>query len=645
MSSISEALERRWLNEFRFKSDLVYSQGQKIALTKEGIGHGSIAPRVKSTRAAMVEKEKKKKKKTHENETEEERKRRKREKKERKKAKREKEEDGEKRKKKKSRDEESGEEAEEVPEEVGKKKRKQAIQHEEEEDEAFENLPEVQKEAILYDRQVKRKEQEEREAAKKKLQIEQKGTVHEKRHSARDVKKPAISKALENYAAQKTGQKDDDESTDDEAPKKPLDESSEEEPRQEREPEQAQVAGNEEEEVEEGHSSEVTCKQVVNLQVRRAMLEKTFGEPWFKDYILKKFVRVNVGERPDTGQIIYRMAEIVDVKSYPRPYKFGSRNTQLALLVRFGLAERIWAMTVISNSSITEAEFDRWKKEMRRVNERILTSEEALVLKKAADFHRTSFKYTPEIVQDLLEKKKKENLRAFNLTTERNKIMHARAMAQENGDEAEVARLHAELEYLDNEEGMIRRRKGAYKAGLVALNIKNRERNLHAREQIHKEINKAERLTGKQYQQEDYYSTKMTLPAQIWTAPEKDQDRLARFEQAQAELAKRKKEMEDASRVKRKEKPSALVLTDPVEEDKKDAAFESDVGAIFKSTSPSDVAFNELVAKHKQISIDISQPPERPKNTLLIRRVPLGDFQHPQSLRDYLEERDRSIKV
>lgn len=591
------------------------------------------------------EKEKKKKKKSHENETEEERKKRKREKKERKKAKRAKEGDGEKRKKK--RDEES--EEEEATAEVGKKKRKQVIQEEhedvaEEDDEegALENLPEVQKEAILYDRQVKRKEQEEREAAKKKLQIEQKST----RSSARDGKKPAISKALENYAAQKTGQKDDDESTDDEAPKKTLDEeSSEEEQRQEKEPEQEKAAGNDEEEADDDQSSEVTCKQIVNLQVRRAMLEKTFGEPWFKDYIVKKFVRVNIGERPDTGQIIYRMAEIVDVKSYPRAYKFGNRNTQLALLVRFGQAERIWAMTVISNSSITEAEFDRWKKEMRRVGEKILTSEDALVIKKSADFHRTSFKYTPEIVQDLLEKKKKENLKAFNLTAERNKIMHARAMAQENGDTEEVTRLQGELEYLDQEEGMIRRRKGAYKAGLVALNIKNRERNLEARERIHKEINKAERLTGKQYQQEDYYSTKMTLPAQIWTAPEKDQDRLARFEQAQAELTKRKKEMEEASRVKRKEKPSALVLTDPVEEDKKDIVFESDVGAIFKSMSPSDVAYNELVSKHKQISIDSFQPIERPKNTVLLRRVPLGDFSHPLSLRDYLEERDRMIKV
>ena len=171
-----------------------------------------------------------------------------------------------------------------------------------------------------------------------------------------------------------------------------------------------------------GVRTALKLEDVKNIQLRRTALERTFNEPYFKEMAKKMFVRVTVGV--SNGAAVYKMGEIVDFGEFRRSYKFANDETKMSLTLRYGTADKEFAMTAVSNHSITPEEFAKWSAEMKRVDIPIISSEEAKERYKISIHTRESFHYTPQIVAEMLEKNflKSNTLKNVNIGSERTKL-------------------------------------------------------------------------------------------------------------------------------------------------------------------------------------------------------------------------------
>ena len=105
---------------------------------------------------------------------------------------------------------------------------------------------------------------------------------------------------------------------------------------------------------------------------------------------------------------------------YPFP-PGTSRTTRVALLLQRGEARRLFAMSAISNQSITEDEFLAYCAEVRKAGLPLMTAEDALERKKKAEFLKESYVYTPELVAKMVDDKKSRG-KPLNVTLERTKM-------------------------------------------------------------------------------------------------------------------------------------------------------------------------------------------------------------------------------
>ncbi len=186
----------------------------------------------------------------------------------------------------------------------------------------------------------------------------------------------------------------------------------------------------------------------LNLQLRRTAVEKLCAEPYFADYVTGLYVRVadkNTGEGTH-----YRCVEVLGLKEVPKAYQVGKHSVRRALQVRQGGLERLYPMTVISNQSITEAEWDKFKKEAEKARQYIPSARRAAQMRVEKEVMRKQFQYTPELLAKTLEEQRKERLIFTNFLSEKIRLEAAIEAAQAaldagNGgdDSAAAAKLKA----------------------------------------------------------------------------------------------------------------------------------------------------------------------------------------------------------
>ena len=105
---------------------------------------------------------------------------------------------------------------------------------------------------------------------------------------------------------------------------------------------------------------------------------------------------------------------------YPFP-PGTTRTTRVALLLQRGEARRLFAMSAISNQSITEDEFLAYCSEQKKAGLTVMTAEDALERKKKAEYLKENYIYTPELVAKMVDDKKGRG-KTLNVTLERTKM-------------------------------------------------------------------------------------------------------------------------------------------------------------------------------------------------------------------------------
>ncbi|KAH0292932.1 hypothetical protein M436DRAFT_60324 [Aureobasidium namibiae CBS 147.97] len=211
--------------------------------------------------------------------------------------------------------------------------------------------------------------------------------------------------------------------------------------------------------------------------------------PTFETSVRNCYARVSIGVNRDTGAPQYRMAQIKSFTS-GKPYQMEGLNgkpfvTDQYAVVAHGKAEKEWPFIACSDSSFTEAEFERFKAAQSADSLR-LPSKKALVAK-LDDIHSLlEYQWTDEDIQRKINRT--NALQAKFANYGREKIEKRREEAASRGDDTTVAKCDAELAALGSGSGAAKAAQAAANAAkqngklaqqerLAALNRANRKAN------------------------------------------------------------------------------------------------------------------------------------------------------------------------
>lgn len=201
-------------------------------------------------------------------------------------------------------------------------------------------------------------------------------------------------------------------------------------------------------------SSPLSLEDANCLLLKRNSVAKWIYHPQFADLSRGMLMRLAIGIGKDSCQV-YRVVEVREIVTYHRQYKINDITTNKAALLRYGKQERVFRLDVISNSSITENEFSRWME---------VCKEDGLpILNKYSSSKRLESYYNviegKALSDDIVTKMiaaKKDSLGigncSRNLIAEREILLSLRNEAiagKEGGWQEEVDRINKEIELID----------------------------------------------------------------------------------------------------------------------------------------------------------------------------------------------------
>ncbi|KAI3634357.1 hypothetical protein MIR68_007961 [Amoeboaphelidium protococcarum] len=196
-----------------------------------------------------------------------------------------------------------------------------------------------------------------------------------------------------------------------------------------------------------------TLSQINSIRMSRDQLEKWMFTPFFEDTVLGCFIRLGVGQRPEDGQPVYRLAQIVGVEEYHRNYKMNKTSTRTALRIRHGKAEKVFLMDIVSNSDVTQHEYDRWVAVMK--SEKCRFQSEIEIQRLRDGIHEAVHHvFTDEEINYMIQEKKKIAGESQNLLAEKVRLVALRDEADSMGQSERVIELNVQIrqitEYLED---------------------------------------------------------------------------------------------------------------------------------------------------------------------------------------------------
>lgn len=196
-------------------------------------------------------------------------------------------------------------------------------------------------------------------------------------------------------------------------------------------------------------------------------------------------MRVSLYDR-ETGKNAYRVAQIKAVVQ-GKPYSLldGHRRTDKHLLLVQGKAERTFPMDLMSDGTITDTEFSRFKAQLNV--DSVPLPPLSLVKRKSSDLRGLdSYTFTAEELSAIIARRNKDKIDHVGLAVQRSHLKSQREEAINAGDHDEVWRIDKELEVLDDMQRKAMRGQVVVDDGqtkLAKLNAAARQRN---REEIRK---------------------------------------------------------------------------------------------------------------------------------------------------------------
>ncbi|EME31739.1 RNA polymerase-associated protein RTF1-like protein [Galdieria sulphuraria] len=229
---------------------------------------------------------------------------------------------------------------------------------------------------------------------------------------------------------------------------------------------------------------------------RRQMLEMFLSKPFFDKMIVGMFARLSVGTAPDNPNIpVYRLVRIAGIHEREPRYKVGGQYTNKRIICLFGSVKGEFSIERFSNKHPTEAEFDRWFKQMMNDRETIPTKDDVnYLISLSLDYRKGNIQVSDEELQKHIEKFEKLNPERVNYVAKKNEILTQITFLRDNGaSAAEIADYERKLVEIERLEAKYHRRRleDMVDDRMKSLARKSKEENARMdSERIEKQISK-----------------------------------------------------------------------------------------------------------------------------------------------------------
>lgn len=209
-------------------------------------------------------------------------------------------------------------------------------------------------------------------------------------------------------------------------------------------------------------------------RVGRSNFAKVCFYPDFENAVKGCFARVSIGPDRQTGQNMYRMAQVRGKRSSQyepevsrtdyssgftegKPYQLTGANgknftTDQYCVVAHGHAEKPWPFLACSDSKFTPAEFERYLATLKKDNMRVPSRK--FIGQKLDDINALLTRsWTEDDIQNKINKQRamaEKHSPANQAKLQLEKLNKRRTIAEEEGDDEEVARCDAEISAIQN---------------------------------------------------------------------------------------------------------------------------------------------------------------------------------------------------
>lgn len=188
----------------------------------------------------------------------------------------------------------------------------------------------------------------------------------------------------------------------------------------------------------------VELENVISIILSRSQIEQWLYRSFFQTDLIGFFVRLSLGIDPTNGQQVYRLCQIDSVIEYYRTYTVNNSVTKFAFNLRIGKAVKKFTIDSISNSPPSQKEFGRWLMELRHANCYIMRRREATALVDRLKYLQET-PVTEKEIDYIVKEKRKLNVLKRNPAAEKAFLNKEREFALQTGKMDEVERIDASL--------------------------------------------------------------------------------------------------------------------------------------------------------------------------------------------------------
>lgn len=189
------------------------------------------------------------------------------------------------------------------------------------------------------------------------------------------------------------------------------------------------------------------------------------------------FVRVGIGKNSETGKDVYRCCEVMDVCETGKVYAVMKSKTNVGLKLRHGKDSRVFRLQFVSNSPLTDNEFNKWQAACAEGNVELPTA--AHVEQKIKDLqYAATYRFSSADVEKIIASKQKFNTRPKNYAMHKAKLMKERDMALTIEDHERAEKLNAQLEELESQAEELDKQRTSTISTISLINDKNRKNNI-----------------------------------------------------------------------------------------------------------------------------------------------------------------------
>ncbi|KAG5361151.1 RNA polymerase-associated protein [Yarrowia sp. C11] len=294
------------------------------------------------------------------------------------------------------------------------------------------NMTEMERESLLFDRSQEMQKYQEKKYLTQRLKQRKRDTERNSERSSKREKLSELKKRREKRARKQDDYDDDEEDEDME----------------------------EEDEFDDGYEPEdhvVDEKEVVKtLDVRllnsvrfsRSQLAKFCFYPEFEQVVVGSYIRIPIAvNRTEQRNRVCLVKEVVPLKH--KTYSLEGTTVNFSLKVAFGADEANFEMRYCSDSAFTEEDFVKWKKACEEGGVS-LPSVQRLERKHKELKELATRPLTSQEIDDMVRRRSKLSAgRGANAVIERAVLENRRQIAEDQGDEDEMAKIDGQLAELE----------------------------------------------------------------------------------------------------------------------------------------------------------------------------------------------------